>query len=48
MMATFILLRRLLLLAWLGSHPEAEAVDSVKEYAVVSCDLADDYLCGKC
>ncbi len=47
MVATFILLRRLLLLAWLGSHPEAEAVDSVKEYAVVSCDLADDYLCGR-
>ncbi|AEH07762.1 aminoglycoside phosphotransferase [Candidatus Protofrankia datiscae] len=48
MIATFVLLRRLLLVAWLGSHPEADAVASVAEYATTSCDLADDYLSGSC
>ncbi len=47
MVATFIMLRRLLLVAWLGSHPEADAVDSVTRYAAASCDLADDYLSGR-
>ncbi len=44
MVTTFVLLRRLLLVAWLGSHPEADAVASVARYAATSCDLADDYL----
>ncbi|WP_250289587.1 phosphotransferase [Frankia sp. CiP1_Cm_nod1] len=48
MIATFVLLRRLLLVAWLGSRPEADAVASVAEYATTSCDLADDYLSGSC
>ncbi len=48
MVATFIMLRRLLLVAWLGSHPEADAVDSVTRYVATSCDLADDYLSGRC
>jgi Ser/Thr protein kinase RdoA (MazF antagonist) len=48
MAATFILLRRLLLVAWLGSHPQADAVDSVPQYVAASCDLADDYLSGRC
>ncbi|WP_241251089.1 phosphotransferase enzyme family protein [Candidatus Protofrankia californiensis] len=46
MVTTFVLLRRLLLVAWLGSHPEADAVASVAAYATASCDLADDYLSG--
>ncbi|GGK66456.1 aminoglycoside phosphotransferase [Sphaerisporangium melleum] len=42
---TFILLRRLLLVAWIGSHP---AVDIARElgarYTEQSCDLAERYL----
>jgi Ser/Thr protein kinase RdoA (MazF antagonist) len=42
---TFVMLRRLLLVAWVGSHsavPEAQALGS--EFTVVSCDLAETYL----
>ena len=42
---TFVMLRRLLLVAWIGSHsavPEAQALGS--EFTTVSCDLAETYL----
>jgi Ser/Thr protein kinase RdoA (MazF antagonist) len=42
---TFAMLRRLLLVAWIGSHaavPEAQALGS--EFTTVSCDLAETYL----
>ncbi|MFM1964807.1 MAG: hypothetical protein RL134_532 [Actinomycetota bacterium] len=42
---TFIMFRRLLLVAWIGSHAETEtAQDMGTEYAVTSCRLADEYL----
>jgi Ser/Thr protein kinase RdoA (MazF antagonist) len=42
---TFVMLRRLLLVAWVGSHanvPEAQALGS--EFTLTSCDLAETYL----
>lgn len=42
---TFVMLRRLLLVAWVGSHaavPEAQALGA--EFTTVSCDLAETYL----
>lgn len=42
---TFVMLRRLLLVAWIGSHsavPEAQALGA--EFTTVSCDLAENYL----
>ena len=42
---TFVMLRRLLLVAWVGSHanvPEAQALGS--EFTITSCDLAETYL----
>jgi Ser/Thr protein kinase RdoA (MazF antagonist) len=42
---TFVLLRRLLLVAWIGSHADTElARDMGEEYTRVSCDLAESYL----
>ncbi|MGZ4651381.1 MAG: phosphotransferase enzyme family protein [Kineosporiaceae bacterium] len=42
---TFVLLRRLLLVAWIGSHSDTELAQGMgKEYTRVSCDLAEDYL----
>jgi Ser/Thr protein kinase RdoA (MazF antagonist) len=42
---TFIMLRRLLLVAWIGSHAETETAQQMgPEYAVTSCRLAEDYL----
>ena len=42
---TFIMFRRLLLVAWIGSHAETETAQQMgPEYAVTSCRLADDYL----
>jgi Ser/Thr protein kinase RdoA (MazF antagonist) len=42
---TFVLLRRLLLVAWIGSHADTElAQDLGVEYTRVSCDLAERYL----
>lgn len=42
---TFILLRRLLLVAWISSHSETElAQDMGEEFTRVSCDLAEEYL----
>jgi Ser/Thr protein kinase RdoA (MazF antagonist) len=45
---TFILFRRLLLVAWIGSHraaPDAAALGA--SYTAASCDLADRYLSQK-
>ena len=42
---TFVMLRRLLLVAWIGSHsavPEAQALGA--DFTTVSCDLAEKYL----
>jgi len=42
---TFVLLRRLLLVAWVGSHSDTELATSLgAEFTRVSCDLAEDYL----
>jgi Ser/Thr protein kinase RdoA (MazF antagonist) len=42
---TFVLLRRLLLVAWIGSHSDTElAREMGVEYTRVSCDLAEEYL----
>ena len=46
MVGTFLLLRRLLLVAWLGTHPHSDAVPDVAEYARATCELADRYLSG--
>jgi len=46
MVGTFILLRRLQLTAWLGTHPHADAVDDVTAFAHASLALADRYLSG--
>ena len=44
MVATFVMLRRLLLVAWLGTHPHSDAVSSITDYALTSCELAERYL----
>ncbi|HEX3964075.1 MAG TPA: phosphotransferase [Trebonia sp.] len=45
---TFILFRRLLLTAWIGSHPAAaEAAEPGEPYTRGSCDLAEQYLSGR-
>jgi Ser/Thr protein kinase RdoA (MazF antagonist) len=42
---TFILLRRLLLVAWIGSHHETDLAQSLGAgYTAASCDLAERYL----
>jgi len=42
---TFVMLRRLLLLGWLGTHPASAGVDGLRaSYAKGSCDLAERYL----
>lgn len=42
---TFVLLRRLLLVAWIGSHSDTELAQSLgAEFTRVSCDLAENYL----
>jgi len=42
---TFILMRRLLLVAWIGSHSGTELARSMGEdYTAASCDLAESYL----
>ena len=42
---TFVLLRRLLLVAWIGSHADTQLAQEMgEEYTRVSCDLAEDYL----
>jgi Ser/Thr protein kinase RdoA (MazF antagonist) len=43
--ATFVLMRRLLLVAWIGSHSGTDLARSMgAEYTAGSCDLAEDYL----
>jgi Ser/Thr protein kinase RdoA (MazF antagonist) len=45
---TFILFRRLLLTAWIGSHPAAAGAAELGEhYTRGSCDLAERYLSGR-
>jgi Ser/Thr protein kinase RdoA (MazF antagonist) len=45
MLASFVLLRRLLLLAWMGSHSHSrESATKAISYAAGSCDLAERYL----
>ncbi|HTY72930.1 MAG TPA: phosphotransferase [Actinomycetes bacterium] len=42
---TFVLLRRLLLVAWIGSHSDTElAKEMGEEFTRTSCDLAESYL----
>jgi Ser/Thr protein kinase RdoA (MazF antagonist) len=42
---TFVLLRRLLLVAWIGSHAETETARGLGAgYTAGSCDLAEQYL----
>lgn len=42
---TFIMLRRLLLVAWIGSHAETETAQAMgAEYTTTSCRLAESYL----
>lgn len=42
---SFVLLRRLLLVAWIGSHADTELAHEMgAEYTRVSCDLAEEYL----
>ena len=42
---TFVMLRRLLLVAWIGSHAETETAQELgPEFTDVSCDLAETYL----
>ena len=42
---TFVLLRRLLLVAWIGSHSDTDlAREMGEEYTRASCDLAEGYL----
>lgn len=44
-LVTFVLLRRLLLVAWIGSHHDTELAQQLgEEFTRVSCDLAEDYL----
>ncbi len=41
----FVMMRRLLLVAWIGSHSGTELAQSMgAEYTAVSCDLAEHYL----
>jgi len=42
---TFVLMRRLLLVAWLGSHAGTDLARGMgKDYTAQSCALAEDYL----
>ena len=42
---TFLMLRRMALLAWIGSHSETDlAQEQGPEFTRVSCELAEDYL----
>ncbi|MBX6389547.1 MAG: phosphotransferase, partial [Frankia sp.] len=43
---SFILLRRLQLTAWLGTHPHSDAVDDVAAFARDTLGLAERYLSG--
>jgi Ser/Thr protein kinase RdoA (MazF antagonist) len=42
---TFVMMRRLLLVAWIGSHSNTELAQSMgAQYTAQSCDLAENYL----
>ena len=42
---TFVMLRRLLLVAWIGSHAATETAQAMgPEYTITSCRLAEEYL----
>jgi Ser/Thr protein kinase RdoA (MazF antagonist) len=42
---TFVMLRRLLLVAWIGSHAETELAQRLgPQFTIDSCDLAETYL----
>jgi len=42
---TFVMLRRLLLVAWIGSHSETDLAKSLGEpYTEGACNLAESYL----
>lgn len=42
---TFVMLRRMLLVAWIGSHAATDTAQEMgEEYAVTSCRLAEEYL----
>ena len=42
---TFLMLRRMLILAWMGSHSETDLAQSLgDEYTDVTCELAETYL----
>lgn len=42
---TFIMFRRLLLVAWIGSHASTETAQEMgEEYTTTSCTLAEQYL----
>lgn len=44
-LATFVMLRRLLLVAWIGSHADTDLAQEMgEEFTAVSCDLAETYL----
>lgn len=44
---TFVMLRRLLLVAWIGSHSDTDLARAMgEEYTATSCDLAEAYLSG--
>ena len=45
MLASFVLLRRLLLLAWMGTHSHSRESQAISvTYAAGSCELAERYL----
>jgi Ser/Thr protein kinase RdoA (MazF antagonist) len=45
---TFVMLRRLLLVAWIGSHSDTDLARAMgAEFTVTSCDLAEAYLSGQ-
>jgi len=45
---TFVMLRRLLLVAWIGSHRSTETAQAMgPQYTAVSCELAERYLSGR-
>jgi Ser/Thr protein kinase RdoA (MazF antagonist) len=42
---TFIMLRRLLLVAWIGSHSSTATAQAMgEEYTATSCRLAENYM----
>lgn len=45
MLATFVMLRRLLLVAWMGSHSHSRECQEIGPgYTAASCELAERYV----